>query len=276
MKNKINESCILYNRNVYTPTKGAKNLFNYLQWTGNFICKKDFYINRSSLKSLLLVQTVSGEGILHYKGEHPTLSAGSFFLIDCESEQTYFPKGENWEFRFVHFYGESCLKLYEHIIANNGGHVFTSTPKIDKLIDNCLDFYKAEETLTKEAKISQTLTNLLYEILFSIKSCNTPIDRACSYIDENYFEELSTEFLAKKFGFSRSYFSTEFKKVTGNSLHDYIVCKRLNIAKQLLISGDFTISQIAERVGFKDTGTFIRAFKRKEKLTPLQFKNKGY
>ena len=77
---------------------------------------------------------------------------------------------------------------------------------------------------------------------------------------------------AKAFGFSRCYFSTLFKKYTGTTLHDYLLCYRLDKAKLMLAQNQYTINEIAEKTGFNDTGTFIRAFKKKEKVTPLQYK----
>jgi two-component system response regulator YesN len=98
------------------------------------------------------------------------------------------------------------------------------------------------------------------------------MDEVCQYIRGNHARELTTAFLAEKFRFSRSYFSLQFKKYTGTTLHDYLLVCRLYQAKQLLSEGTLSVSQIGVRVGFQDTGTFIRAFRRKEKCTPLQYR----
>lgn len=272
---RINEKCIYYNRCVYTPSKTAEEYYNYLQWTGHFICEKDFYIEREKLENFLLLQTISGNGILNYKDEEILLSEHSFFLIDCSEPHTYYPKTENWEFRFIHFSGKESISLYKHIIALNQGYNFKTNSKIDRCISDCLSFENAEETLTKEARISQTINALLYEIIHSLKE-NKELGEVCAYIEENCHLQLSTTTISKKFGFSRSYFSTEFKKKTGTTLHDYIISSRINLSKKLISGSSLSIAQIAEKVGFCDVGTFIRAFKRKEKMTPHQFKNKGY
>ena len=56
------------------------------------------------------------------------------------------------------------------------------------------------------------------------------------------------------------------------TLHEYLNCRRLDRAKELLCQGNMTVSAIGEKVGFGDTGTFIRVFRRKEKMTPLQYR----
>lgn len=271
----INENCVSYKRSVYTPSKTAQDFYNYLQWTGDFICAKDFYIKREGLLSFLLLKTKSGIGNLILNGENFALTSETFLLLDCSQPHIYFPKTENWEFRFLHFFGKEIEGLYKHIIALNGGHIFKSTPKIERCISDCLSFEDCDETLTKEARISQSISNLLYEIIHSIKE-DEGMQKVCRYIEENCCTALSAGAVAEKFGFSRSYFSTEFKKEAGTTLSDYILTSRINLAKLLLCENSLSVSQIAERVGFGDTGTFIRAFKRKEKITPLQFKQSGY
>ena len=199
----------------------------------------------------------------------------NFLFIDCSQRHIYFPKTENWEFRFIHFYGNESKSLYKHIIALNGSPIFKITPKIDRCISDCLTYENCDETLTKEAKISQNISTLLYEIIHSTKE-DEGLQKVCRYIEENCSASLSAGAVAEKLGFSRSYFSTEFKKTMGTTLCDYILISRINLAKRLLSRGELSVSEIAEKVGFGDTGTFIRAFKRKEKMTPLQFKQSGY
>ena len=122
-------------------------------------------------------------------------------------------------------------------------------------------------------QISKKLSDILHETLLTMQNDESDkISLVCNYIAENYSMDLSTEKLANISCFSRCYFSTVFKKHTGTTLHDYLTCYRLDRAKEMLIDGKFSVSAIAEKTGFNDTGTFTRAFKKKEKITPLQYK----
>lgn len=97
------------------------------------------------------------------------------------------------------------------------------------------------------------------------------INYAQNYIVSNYADVNEAE-LAKKCNMSYSYFSRSFKKVMGMSFNEYVNHIRINEAQRMLISGNNSISQIAEMLGFSSASHFIRTFKASNGITPNQFK----
>ena len=63
----------------------------------------------------------------------------------------------------------------------------------------------------------------------------------------------------------------KFKLKTGYSIHQYILNKRLIVAKEKIKSG-IALTQICFDCGFKDYSTFSRTFKQIFKQTPREFK----
>ena len=141
-----------------------------------------------------------------------------------------------------------------------------------QVVEQCMRLC-GEERESREAQLSQCIANLIYDILLQAQQGEKDqIAAVCRYIAQNYDQPLTTEQLARTACFSRCYFATSFKKHTGMTPHEYVICRRLDRAKELLCGGNMTVERIAESVGFGDAGTFIRAFKRKEKITPLQYR----
>lgn len=268
-----NESCIIYERYGNTPSATAQKLYYYPQWAGHFVCNPDFYIERYNWPDILILHTTAGNGKLFYREKEYILDKETFAIVNCMDKCVYFPVSEeNWAFSFLHFTGAQAAEIYEHIYSLNDGCVFKSNKKIENNIEDCITLCK-EKSNTYEVQISKKISNILHEILLTTQKDEIDkISMICDYIAENYNTDLSTEKLAKISCFSRCYFSTVFKKHTGTSLHDYVTCYRLDRAKEMLIEGTMPISGIAEKTGFNDTGTFIRAFKKKENITPLQYK----
>lgn len=93
-----------------------------------------------------------------------------------------------------------------------------------------------------------------------------------AYIKVNYPNpDLNISIAAQHFDMTPSYLSTIYKKQTGKSLLDYINTIRITHAEELLIAGAAVVD-VAGQVGFRDSGTFIRAFKKKRGITPGQMK----
>lgn len=89
------------------------------------------------------------------------------------------------------------------------------------------------------------------------------------YIKENYMNSnLSMDSMATLMNMSYSYFSRMFKEKVGTSFSAYLASFRMERAKELLENTGMTVKQVAEKVGFNDSGTFIRAYKKYYKQTP--------
>ncbi len=69
-------------------------------------------------------------------------------------------------------------------------------------------------------------------------------------------------------------FARRFSAATGYQPMDYVQGLRVEEAKQLLETGDEGIDAIAAEVGYDDTASFRRVFKRKTGLTPMAYRRK--
>jgi two-component system, response regulator YesN len=94
-----------------------------------------------------------------------------------------------------------------------------------------------------------------------------------SFIEKNYFDQhLSIGSISDKFGMNVSYISRAYKKYRGLGLLDHIHKVRLENAKKLM-STELNNKEIAQKVGYIDSGAMIRAFKRYEGTTPGKFRD---
>ena len=98
------------------------------------------------------------------------------------------------------------------------------------------------------------------------------LNRLRDYVEQNYSEPIPLEKAAGIAALDSSYFSVYFHAKVGITFTDWLRQVRVKKAMELMKTSDFSISEVAEAVGFKDLKTFERAFKRYALKTPREFK----
>ena len=99
-----------------------------------------------------------------------------------------------------------------------------------------------------------------------------PIESAVAYIDSNLAEHLSLEVVSRQVYLSPSHFSRLFFQEVGVHFNDYVTFKRLEYAQRLMIHTNYSIEQIAFRVGYSSAAYFSNAFKRVMGESPRSYR----
>lgn len=101
---------------------------------------------------------------------------------------------------------------------------------------------------------------------------NVTFMKLMKYINDNYREEISLTSAAQVLHMNSNYVSQLFKKEAGVTFVHYITQKRLEDAKELLVTTQKPLTDIALEVGFNDTFHFIKTFKKFTGMTPGQYR----
>jgi AraC-like DNA-binding protein len=112
----------------------------------------------------------------------------------------------------------------------------------------------------------------------SIPGCNdtkyTRIKPVLSHINENLQQKLSLDRLANRFYISKYHLCKIFKEVTGFTVNEYIIYRRIILASELL-RRNLPVSNVSEMTGFQNDCHFITTFKKFAGITPKQYAKKG-
>ena len=98
------------------------------------------------------------------------------------------------------------------------------------------------------------------------------ITQICAYVNEHFTEDITLDEAAAMAGFSKFHFARLFKQVTNTSFYKYVSQKRIACAKELLISGSYSIMEVACLSGFSSHSTFTRMFRLTTGSTPIDFR----
>ena len=98
------------------------------------------------------------------------------------------------------------------------------------------------------------------------------VDIAKEYIKQNYSKALSLDEVSYYVNISPYYFSKIFKEGTGENFIEYLTNIRIEKAKELLGSTDYSMKEICVMVGYSDPNYFSRSFKKNVGVTPTEYK----
>lgn len=100
----------------------------------------------------------------------------------------------------------------------------------------------------------------------------TAVLNAQRYVNDHFQRKLTLQEIADANFISRHALSLGFKEMVGITFKEYLLLFRITEAKKLLVTTDLSVSQIAERVGYVNVNNFLKIFKEREHITPLQYR----
>lgn len=96
------------------------------------------------------------------------------------------------------------------------------------------------------------------------------------FIENNFNNKITVEYLASMFALSKRNLERRFKKATSNTVSEYIQRVKVEAAKMNLETGSKNINEIMYEVGYADSKAFRNVFKKITGITPIEYRNKYY
>ncbi len=166
---------------------------------------------------------------------------------------------------------EDCAVLNEPVVLTGNSAVYNLLEKI------------LFEATSRQPYYQERISALFKECIVSIvravsasgdSRSNNALETVIDYIHKNYNGNVDNQTLADLIGYHPYYLNKLFVKANGISLHRYVTGYRIAVSEQLLLSSTLAVDQIAHRVGFINSLSFSSAFKKKNGLTPTEFRKK--
>lgn len=105
-----------------------------------------------------------------------------------------------------------------------------------------------------------------------VDQSQTVIDKVTDYIGGHLDEDITRESIGKIVFLNSDYLSRLFKKETGKSLCEYLLDKRMEKAKELLVKSDLPINMVALEVGYGNFAYFTKMFHKEAGVTPTEYR----
>lgn len=219
-------------------------------------------------------------------------------VLPKEEEKPEFGVMAEYEMAMLEGNYESAQKQVDRLFnqyIGNDRHVFTARSKKYAVINSLIEAIyrvpelgeKKEEYITQlqNARDNQTLLEVTHGIFLTLIEMQRKrqktrkegcAQQAKEYIEQHYEDPMIGLYsISEWLGISNTYLSTSFKKQYGVGIVQYINQLRIEKAKRMILNTEYSMKEIAFRVGFTSDMTFIRVFKQFENMTPGKYKKDG-
>lgn len=168
---------------------------------------------------------------------------------------------------------------YEHLLYISG--VFTRMIQsqgwsMRKVLANDYAYFLSLDSLVSKSQIVEWAKRVAGHIAAYLESERTHashglVKRVLELIEDLLAEDLSLHSLAEQLYVNSSYLSRLFKKETGESFSGYVLARRMERAKELLL-GDAKVYDAASAVGYRDLSYFAKVFRKYWGIAPSELK----
>lgn len=221
---------------------------------------------------------LSGKGIIRINGKEHQVKAHEAFIIPDGIRSFYQADGEDpWEYIWIHIGGPKFPSILKKAGITPDQPIFSPTDcadEIERLVRSLIDNYSRQYycigtlyqicdylvnySATRESKVEDSSLKYVKNVI--------------AFIQLKYSENIKTSQIAFACGLDRSYLTRLFKSATGYSLQEYLVAYRMKMALKFLKDDSMSIQDIAYAVGYVDSFTFSKAFKRHFGKSPKQYR----
>ena len=235
-------------------------------------------VRRTGAAQAIVIMCADGSGWCEIDGKRHEVGPSEVLIIPPRAPHRYYAHATTpWSIWWLHVAGADLPDLLTAIglTAASPTAAMADPYRAYLLVESVCDDLARDETaasLTAAAGAAWHLLALLAAQRHSRTNGREPIARVQAHLREHLAAAVSVPELARMAGFSSSHFSARFRAVTGFSVTEYVKRLRMARARQLLITSDHTVSEIATAVGYPDPFYFSRHFGVVNGVSPRAFR----
>ena len=227
-----------------------------------------------------LLYTENGQGSLSFQKNTIVLAQQKLFLWPCHHGFSIRTVSSHWNHFLLFLGGREMEYFYRHFSCLTEQPLMVPT---DSCLPGLLHSLAKRDATVYASPIQQLFltTGLLTEVLslppFQQKDlfCPDYLLAIRRMLDEEYQMPCSLDLLEKRFRVNKYRIAREFAQYFHQPPISYLNTRRIQAAKNLLISTDDKILEISQKTGFGSPNLFIRSFKKETGMTPRVYRTEN-
>ncbi len=252
-----------------------------MYYGGRFRLSSTTQLRSDSFPCFLLLYVFSGSGTLLRQGSALFLSERSVLFLNCESEESLQLRIAPPEMDCAMFFLRSDEAAAYYDLLNAQAPPLLSLPlssDIEYSIRQLLELVPIR-SVPASVSASKWIVSILSELCSLILTDNRSAEFIPDYIremketfDQSYQVPLHLEEFEIRFSIRKERLCREFSHYYGMPPLRYLNARRMEAAKDLLLSTNMRVYEVGNAVGIENTNHFINLFKKSTGVTPMLFK----
>jgi AraC family transcriptional regulator len=227
----------------------------------------------------VLQHTIDGRGALDYAGTRHVLRPGDTMILTLPHRHRYWLEpGQSWEYFWLTVSGSEALRLVRAMLDLHGPVLRLGDTAVNRLAACC------HRLVAEDDGGTGAVSAIAYDAIMAVydgasSDAVAPeaagpafLQRVRRYIDDHLDAELGIETLAGVAQLSRAHFVRRFAEAVSVPPARYVLGRRLERARRLLVATDGSVADIAMATGFGSSNYFGKVFRRTYGLSPGTFR----
>ncbi len=225
-----------------------------------------------------------GKGVFHTDGKEWPVQAGQGFLICPNHISLYTANGQTpWSYVWIGFKGTKAADWLRLAGLSRENPVFSDT---SGFIASCFEQMLGTAAMNhgREMRLLGLLHLFLSELAETTPNKPSLMDgqirkeahirKALDYMTMNYTRNIDVAGVAAYVGLERTYFSTLFRTMMGQTPKEFLIHYRIEKACAYMRSTSLSIGDIARSVGYEDPLLFSKMFRKVKQMSPRAFRQR--
>ncbi|WP_261305261.1 AraC family transcriptional regulator [Paenibacillus andongensis] len=248
-----------------------------VQFLGINHCEPDYSNIRKLAKITVFGFVLSGQGCVKVgthshmarQGDVFILPAGCFHEVASDIDHQ-----EQWSYIWLNISGNWILKMLEayqllpHIVTQDSG--------LEYLFIEAIEAAKQKSVEVLQTELQVILMRIIVSLSETLRkggdALTSTVQAIKQYLDNSILHPFDSTQLSSLIGLSNKQMNRLFKRDLGTTIYHYVITKKLESAKRMLLDTQLTISDIAYKLGYVDPHYFSNLFQTKTGVRPSDFR----
>jgi len=217
---------------------------------------------------------VKGTGYIETPEEKYTVKGGDFYFLNKRRYHIYYADPEDpYEKIFIVLKGSFVDFLVSNHVLNES--VYIKKCNLNSLMTHIINILNREGSINYD-KLAISVLELFQQAFPSpyqiMPTTNRVPEMIKNYIDTHITEKITLDDISNDLYISKSHIERAFKKEYNQTPLAYCANQKITQVASMLVTTDYSLSQIAQQFGFTDVKYMSKSFKKIKGKTPMEYK----